>query len=232
LTREVLYTKIAEIEDEVLDMGTLCIDAIDEAIEAFKNHDLELAKKIRENDDVIDVKEIEIEEKCVSIIALQQPVASDLRTILSVIKIISKLEKIGDHASRIAKITLNSEDTDMSIFKNNETIQVMADCTKLLLKDALISFKTRNENLARKTYKKSKKIDKLFNELYRSMLSYIIENPKYTSLATSTIFVGESLKIIGDLIGSICDRTVYMITGERIKEEELEKKIQLDNINN
>ena len=109
MARELLYSKIEELENDVVDMGNMCIDALKKSVEAFLNCDKELAKEVRKNDDLIDRKEMEIEEKCVSIIALQQPVASDLRTLLTVIKIISKLEKVGDNASKIAKIVSKSE---------------------------------------------------------------------------------------------------------------------------
>jgi phosphate transport system protein len=100
----------------------------------------------------------------------------------------------------------------------------MDDYLRLMLKDALVAFKTRNESLAREVYNRDKKIDKLFNELYRSMISHIIENPKNITLATEIIFVGKYLERSGNLIASIGDRVVYMITGERIKEEEFDFK--------
>ncbi|AEH07072.1 phosphate signaling complex protein PhoU [Methanothermococcus okinawensis] len=221
MTRELLYTKIEEVENDVMDMGTLCMDALKDAVESFLSCDKELAKKVRENDDIIDRKEMEIEEKCVSIIALQQPVASDLRTILTVIKIISKLEKIGDNASKIAKITLKSK-LDGPI--KNEVLNVMLEYLEKMLKDALISFKTKNESLARDVYNRDKKIDTLYNQLYREMISYIVENPKNTTKATEIIFVGKYLERSSNLVASIGDRVVYMITGERIKEEEFDFK--------
>ncbi|WP_292460358.1 phosphate signaling complex protein PhoU [Methanothermococcus sp.] len=221
MTREILYTKIEEVENDVMDMGTLCMDALKNSVESFLNDDKKLAKEVRENDDIIDRKEMEIEEKCVSIIALQQPVASDLRTILTVIKIISKLEKIGDNASKIAKITLKSKVNEPV---ENELLNVMLDYLEIMLKDALVSFKTRNEVLARDVYNRDKKIDKLYNQLYRAMISYIIENPKNTTKATEIIFVGKYLERCSNLIASIGDRVVYMIKGERIKEEEFDFK--------
>jgi phosphate transport system protein len=221
MTREILYTKMEEVENDVLDMGALCMDALKNSVKSFLDCDKNLAKKVRENDNEIDLKEMEIEEKCVSIIALQQPVASDLRTLLTVIKVISKLEKIGDNASKIAKITLKSECTKK---RENEVLNVMTEYLEKMLKDALLSFKTKNEALARDVYSRDKKIDKLYEQLYREMISYIIENPKNTTMATETIFVAKYLERSGNLVASIGDRVVYMITGERIKEEEFDFK--------
>ena len=221
MARELLYSKIEEVENDVVDMGNMCIDSLKKAVDAFLNYDKKLAKEIRENDNLIDLKEMEIEEKCVSIIALQQPVASDLRTILTVIKIISKLEKIGDNASKIAKIVLKSE---LNMKRENEIINVMLEYLEKMLKDALTAFRTGNEELARDVYSRDKKIDKLYEQLYREMISYIIENPKNTTMATETIFVAKYLERSGNLVASIGDRVVYMITGERIKEEEFDYK--------
>jgi phosphate transport system protein len=221
MARELLYSKIEELENDVVDMGNMCIDALKKSVEAFLNCDKELAKEVRKNDDLIDRKEMEIEEKCVSIIALQQPVASDLRTLLTVIKIISKLEKVGDNASKIAKIVSKSE---INIKRENEIINVMIEYLEKMLKDALTAFRTGNEELARDVYNRDKKIDKLYEQLYREMISYIIENPKNTTMATETIFVAKYLERSGNLVASIGDRVVYMITGERIKEEEFDFK--------
>ena len=205
MARELLYSKIEELENDVVDMGNMCIDALKKSVEAFLNCDKELAKEVRKNDDLIDRKEMEIEEKCVSIIALQQPVASDLRTLLTVIKIISKLEKVGDNASKIAKIVSKSE---INIKRENEIINVMTEYLEKMLKDALTAFKTGNEELARDVYNRDKKIDKLYEQLYREMISYIIENPKNTTMATETIFVAKYLERSGNLVASIGDRVV------------------------
>jgi phosphate transport system protein len=228
MTREAFYTKLEEIEEDVLKMGELCAKAINNAVKAFLDNDKELAKKVRKGDDEIDKMEMDIEEKCISLIALQHPVASDLREILTIIKIISKLEKVGDNASKIAKIVLKSE---LDIRRENEILNIMVDFLESMLKDALIAFKTKNEALAREVYNRDKRIDKLYEQLYREMISYMLENPKNITMATETIFVAKYLERNGNLIASIGDRVVYMITGERIKEEELEEKLEKDKNN-
>ncbi|ABR56158.1 phosphate signaling complex protein PhoU [Methanococcus aeolicus] len=221
MVRNAYDTQIEEIEQDVIKMGELCIESLEKSVQAFLKSDKELAKKIREGDNVIDLMEMEIEEKCVSIMALQQPVASDLRRLLTVLKIISKLEKIGDNASKISKITLRSN-TKMN--KDSEILNVMVLYLKDMLKDILKAYQEKNEELAREVYKRDKKIDKLFEELYGEMIRHIIENPSHTSKVTEIIFVGKYLERNGNLIASIGDRIVYMITGERIKEEEFDYK--------
>ena len=227
MTKEVFYSKLKEVEDEVIEMGNLCITALHAATEAFLNCDKELAEKVIKGDDVIDIREMEIEDRCIKLIALYQPVASDLRTILTIIKIISKLEKIGDCACKIAKITLRSK---LKIRRENEIIKTMVECLEKMLKDALRAFKNRDEKLARDVYARDKKINKLYEQLYREMISYILEDPRNITMATETIFMAKYLERCGDIIASIGDRVVYMITGERIKEEEFEQKYKVKEI--
>ncbi|HIQ39272.1 MAG TPA: phosphate signaling complex protein PhoU [Methanothermococcus okinawensis] len=227
MTKEAFYSKLKMVEDDVIEMGNICISALEKSTEAFLNYDKELAEKVVKGDDLIDIKEMEIEDKCIKLIALYQPVATDLRTILTIIKIISKLEKIGDCASKIAKITLRS---NLNIKRENEIITTMTERLGEMLKDALQAFKNRDENLARDVYARDKKIDKLYEQLYREMISYIVEDPRNITMATETIFMAKYLERSGDIIASIGDRVVYMITGERIKEEEFEQKYKVEKI--
>ncbi len=221
MTREAYEQQIIEIENDVADMSKLCIESICNSVKSFLAMDKELAKKIRKSDDIIDIKEMEIEEKCVVLIATQAPVSSDLRRILSALKIISKLEKIGDNSSKIAKIVLKSKSNRC---EDVEVLEVMKLYLKDMLTDAIIAYTEKDEELAREVYRRNKKIGKLFKELYRTMISYIIEDPTNTTCATEVIFVGKYLEQTGDIIESICDRVVYMITGERIKEEKMDYK--------
>lgn len=227
MSKEVFYSKLTNVENDVVKMGDICIESIKKSVDAFLNYDMALAKQVRMEDDIIDLKEMEIEEKCVKLIALHQPVATDLRTILTIIKIISKLEKIGDCSSKIAGITLNSK---LNIKRENEIIYVMVERLDKMLSDAMLSFRNRDEKLAREVYSQDKKINRLYGQLYREMISYIIEDPRDTTMATETIFMAKYLERAGDLIASIGDRVVYMITGERIKEEEFERKYNVEKI--
>ncbi|MBW9222340.1 phosphate signaling complex protein PhoU [Methanothermococcus sp. SCGC AD-155-C09] len=227
MSKEVFYSKLKNVENDVVEMGEVCIESIKKSVDAFLNKDMDLAEQVVKEDDIIDLKEMEIEEKCVKLIALYQPVATDLRTILTIIKIISKLEKIGDCSSKIASIPLKSK---LNIKRENEIINVMVERLDKMLNDAMLSFKNRDEKLARDVYSQDKKIDKLYEQLYREMISYIIEDPRDITMATETIFMAKYLERTGDIIASIGDRVVYMVTGERIKEEEFEKKYNVKKI--
>ncbi|XRO75855.1 phosphate signaling complex protein PhoU [Methanocaldococcus sp. 28A] len=213
---------LKEIEKDLIKMGDLCIEQIENAIKAFTEGDRELAKQVRKKDNDIDLMEIEIEDKCVKAIALYHPVSGDLREIMTAIKISSKLEKVGDNASKICKILLKS---NIDGKRKNELLIVMKDYLVNMLRNAMISFKNRDEKLARDVYEMDKRLDDLYEQLYRSMISKILEDPKNLTLATEIIFVAKYLERSGNIVASIGDRVVYMITGERIKEEELEEKM-------
>ncbi|XRP96399.1 phosphate signaling complex protein PhoU [Methanocaldococcus sp. 16A] len=213
---------LKEIEEDLMKMADLCIEQIENAIKAFTEGDRELAKQVRIRDNDIDLMEIEIEDKCVKAIALYHPVSGDLREIMTAIKISSKLEKVGDNASKICKILLKS---NMEGKRKNELLIVMKDYLVNMLRNAMISFKNRDEKLAREVYDMDKRLDDLYEQLYRSMISKILEDPKNLTLATEIIFAAKYLERSGNIVASIGDRVVYMITGERIKEEELEEKM-------
>jgi phosphate transport system protein len=213
---------LKEIEEDLMRMGDLCIEQIEDAIEAFTEGDMELAKLVRKRDNEIDLMEIEIEDKCVKAIALYHPVSGDLRELMTAIKISSKLEKVGDNASKICKILLKS---NLEGKRKNELLIVMKDYLVNMLRNAMISFKNRDEKLAREVYEMDKRLDDLYEQLYRSMISKILEDPKNLTLATEIIFAAKYLERSGNIVASIGDRVVYMITGERIKEEELEEKM-------
>ncbi|MCQ6254030.1 phosphate signaling complex protein PhoU [Methanocaldococcus sp.] len=214
---------LKEIENDLMKMANMCIEQIENSIKAFTEGDRELAKKVRKKDDEIDLMEIEIEDKCIKAIALYQPVSGDLRELITAIKISSKLEKIGDNASKICKLLLKSK---IDGNRRNELLIVMKDYLITMLKNAMISFKNRDEDLAREVYEMDKRLDDLYEQLYRSMISKILEDPKNLTLATEIIFAAKYLERSGNIVASIGDRVVYMITGERIKEEELEERIE------
>ncbi len=213
-----------EIENDILEMADLCIDQTEQAIKVFIEGNKEEAKKIRKRDTAIDLLELKIEDKVIKALALYQPVSGQLRELITSLKISSKLEKVGDNAAKICKIILKSEYNGK---RENELLIVMKDYLIMMIKNAMVAYKNKDEQLARDVYHMDKKLDNLYEQLYRSMISKILENPtKNLTLATEIIFAGKYLERSGNIVASIGDRIVYMITGERIKEEELEEKLE------
>ncbi|ENN96244.1 phosphate uptake regulator PhoU [Methanocaldococcus villosus KIN24-T80] len=214
---------IKELEGDLMEMANLCKEQTENAIKVFMEGDKNNAKIIRKKDVDIDLMEINIEDKCIKSLALYQPVAEDLREIITVLKISSKLEKVGDNASKICKLLLKS---DIEGKRYNELLIVMKNYLLDMLDEAMDAFKNRDEKLAIEVYNMDKKLHELFEQLYRSMLTKIIENPNKITLYTEIIFAGKYLERSGNIVASIGDRIVFMLTGERIKEWELEEEIK------
>ena len=210
--REHFAQKILEVKRKVLRMGALVENIIDTAVTALKEQDLDLARKVNEKDDEIDQLELEIEEECIRLLALQQPVARDLRTIATFLKIITDLERMGDNAVNIAKVIL--EIGKEPIFKPLVDIPRMADVALEMLKMSLNAFVEEDIALAEKAAGRDEEVDRLYETLINDIINTITENKELTKQGTKLLFIGRYLERIADHSTNICERTIYMITGE------------------
>lgn len=212
MVRERFTQKINGVKQKVLKMGALVENIIEMAVTAIKTQDLDLARKVCEYDDEIDQLELEIEQECILLLALQQPLAKDLRTIASVLKIITDLERMGDNAVNIAKVTLEiGEDPIM-----NSLIEIpkMADITQKMLKMSLEAFVNEDIDLAVKAAERDEDVDRLYETVINDILNIITEKRELTKQGTKLLFLGRYLERIADHSTNICERTIYMITGE------------------
>ena len=212
MPREGFERQLHELQDGVLVMGSMVEKAIARSIEALKTHDLELARKIIEGDKKINQKRFDIEEDCIALLAMQQPMASDLRTIIAVLSLVTDLERMGDYAEGVAEITLMIGDTPL--FKPLIDIPRMAETGIEMLRESLKSFVERDAIKAREIAKKDDEIDDLYGQVFRECISYMLENPKVITIATRLIWAAHKLERIGDRVTNICERVVFMITGK------------------
>lgn len=210
--REHYDQQLADIKHKVLRMGSMVENIIDEAVTSLKNQDLELAKKIYTDDDKIDELEIEIEHDCVNILALQQPLARDLRTITTALKIITDLERMGDHAVNIAKVTL--EIGKEELVKPLIDIPKMAELSQQMVRMSLDAFVKEDIELARKSVEIDEQVDDLYNDVMREVIELITTNKGYINQGSKFLFVARYLERIGDHTTNICERIIYMVTGE------------------
>ncbi|MCX7912841.1 MAG: phosphate signaling complex protein PhoU [Dehalococcoidales bacterium] len=206
------HRKLRQIQDEVLTMGSMVGKAITRAIEALKNRDLELAKQVIADDKKIDQKRFEIEEKCVELIATQQPMAGDLRTMVAVLNIITELERIGDHAEGIAKITIMIGNEPP--LKPLIDIPRMAEMTVDMLRRSLDAFVSRDAEAARKISTEDDTIDQLYDQVFRELLTFMAEDPRTITRATRLIWVAHNLERSADRVTNICERVVFVVTGK------------------
>jgi len=193
-------------------MGSMVSKAMLRSIDALKNRDIELAQQIITDDKKVNRKRFEIEEKCVELIATQQPMASDLRIILAVLNIVSEVERIGDYAEGIAKI---------AILIGNEPplkplidIPRMADQTVDMLRRSLDAFVNRDAEAARQISTEDDAIDHLYDQVFRELLTFMAEDPKTITRATRLIWVAHNLERSADRVTNICERVVYVVTGK------------------
>jgi phosphate transport system protein len=210
-TRTAFHKRLREIQDDVLAMGSMVGKSTQYSIDALKNRDLGLAQQVIDDDKKIDRKRFEIEEKCVQLIATQQPMAGDLRIIVAVLNIITELERIGDHAEGIARIAILIGDEPP--LKPLIDIPRMAEQTVDMLRRSLDAFVNRDAEAAKKICTEDDIIDQLYDQVFRELLTFMAEDPKTITRATRLIWVAHNLERSADRVTNICERVVFVVTG-------------------
>ena len=216
MTRTVLERQLSGIQEEMLVMADMVDAAIQRSIQALKSRDLDLARQIIADDIKINRKRYDTEERCLELIATQQPLAGDLRTIVAVLHMIVDLERMGDHAEGIAKIVVLLADEPP--LKPYIDLPRMADIASEMLREALEAFKRRDADLARSTMNRDDEVDALYDQVYRELLTYMLSDPRTIERATRLLWVAHNLERIADRVTNVCERVAYLVTG---KMEEL-----------
>jgi phosphate transport system protein len=211
-TRTIFHKKLREIQDDILAMGSMVSKAMLRSIDALKNRDMALAHQIVSDDKKVNQKRFEIEEKCIELIATQQPMASDLRIILSVLIIVSEVERIGDYAEGIAKIAIMIGDEPP--LKPLIDIPRMAEQTVDMLRRSLDAFVNRDAEAAKKISAEDDSIDHLYDQVFRELLTFMAEDPKTITRATRLIWVAHNLERAADRVTNICERVIFIVTGK------------------
>lgn len=217
VTRHSYDQELAYLREALLAMGKAVDKAIDEAVISLAEQDSELARKVMDYDDIIDQMEIDIEDKCMVLIARQQPLARDLRVIGTGLKITTDLERMGDHAYDIAKITLAMD--NQPLIKPLVDIPRMAAMSQKMLKDSLEAYTTLDIGLAEQVCLNDDEVDNIYYQVFRELLTYMMEDPKTISQATQLIFVARYLERIADHATNIAEWTIYLVTGQRRRKK-------------
>jgi phosphate transport system protein len=210
--RKTFHDHLREIQDEVLVMGSMVEKAIGRSMEALKQRDLDIARQVIANDASINDKRFDIEERCIELIATQQPMASDLRTIISVLSIIGELERIGDHAEGNAKIAVMIGDEPP--LKPLIDLPRMAEKTSDMLRRSLDAFVHRDAEAARALVAEDDEVDQLWDQVFRELLTFMAEDPKTMTRATRLIWAAHNLERSADRVTNICERVVFLVTGK------------------
>ena len=210
---------LQEIQDELLVLGSMVEKSIDRSVLALKNRDLSLSKTVIDDDDLIDDLRNKIEEKCISVIATQNPMAGDLRTVISVLYIAEELERMGDYAEGIAKISLSIGKEPM--LKPLVDIPRMAEKSSKMLSRSLDALVNRDEQLAIQVCRDDNEVDELYNQVYRELRTFMISDPKTIERATYLLWVSHNIERIADRATNISERVLYLITGRIFDIHEL-----------
>ncbi|MBI4304354.1 MAG: phosphate signaling complex protein PhoU [Chloroflexi bacterium] len=210
--RTTFHKKLREIQDDILAMGNMVEKAITRSIDALKNRDVTMAHQIIADDAKINQKRFEIEEKSVQLIATQQPMAIDLRIIVCVLNIIVELERIGDYAAGIAKIVILIGDEPP--LKPLIDVPKMAEKTTDMLRRSLNAFIKNDAVAARQIAAEDDEVDRLYNQVFNELLTYMIRDPQTITRATRLIWVAHNLERSADRVTNICERVVFTVTGK------------------
>lgn len=215
MVREAYHKDLHKLREEILKMGSLVGKTIGDAVLSLKNRDVELAQKVIDMDKEIDVLDHSIEENCMRLLALQQPMARDLRLIISVLKMSIDLERIGDLALEIGVITKMT--ASVPPIKPLIDIPRMSEICQDMIKNTMIAFENKDVELAKQVAMRDDEIDALFDQVRRELISFMIEDPKKITGAQHLTFVARYLERIGDHITNLCESVVFMVTGERVE---------------
>jgi phosphate transport system protein len=206
------HKRLREIQDDILVMGSMSEKALANSVTALKERNLASAGEIIADDVNINRKRFEIEEKCIQLIATQQPMAGDLRIIISVLSILTELERIGDYAAGIARIVVTIGDEPP--LKPLIDIPRMADKTIEMLRRALEAFINRDAGAARLIAAQDDEVDSLYDQVFRELLTFMIEDPRTITRATRLIWVAHNLERSADRVTNICERVIFAVTGK------------------
>lgn len=210
--RTALNREESIIKDDILRMGSMVESAIDRSIAALKQRDAVLAQQIIDDDKKVNQLRFKIEEECIALIATQAPTAGDLRAVIGATHIAVELERMADHATGVAKITLRM--LDQPLLKPLIDVPIMAGVVKEMTRTALDAFVRGDVDLARTVAARDDEVDQLYQQIFRELLTYMLEDPKNISRATFLLWVAHNLERIGDRAVNLCERAIFITTGQ------------------
>lgn len=217
------------VRARVLEMGGLVEDQVNKAVEALIAQKAALAEEVIANDVQVNALEVASDEACTQIIALRQPTASDLRMILTIIKTITDLERIGDEAVKIARFTLKMIANDRIAIPRYSEIKYMADLAIRMLRTSLDSFARVDASAAANVARQDMEVDEEFHLIARHLITYMMEDPRNITLFIDLMFVVKAIERIGDHAVNISEYVVYMVKGKDVRHttlEQLEKELE------
>jgi phosphate transport system protein len=226
MIRKTFEHEIQHVKDEVLLLGSMVEHAIITSVEVLKKRDIQGAERIIAEDVEINKKRFAIENQLMILIATQQPMAHDLRLLASTMEIISELERMGDYAKGIANINIRMG--EQTLLKPLIDIPRMAQIGADMLHRSLTAFVKEDIEAAKTIPSEDDEVDELYNQVYHELMLFIIQDPKSIERANWLLWVAHNLERVADRVTNICERTIFIATGEmseiKSSTEEFETK--------
>ena len=204
------------VRSQFLEMGGLVETMVQDAVEALETGDLELIERVRDREREVNRHEVEIDERISLLIARHQPTAVDLRTLLSVSKMLTDMERCGDEADKIAKVARRMHEAN-SLYEPVVELRHMAKNVSLMIRNMLDSFARHDPVLAASVVRSDKQIDKEWKAALRHMITYMIEDPRTISRSIDLVFIARALERIGDHAKNMAERVIYMVRGDDVR---------------
>lgn len=214
--------ELEQIRTELLTMGGIVERQLTDAVAALIDGDTQMAEQARKSDKVINDMELMIDEQCTLIIARRQPAAADLRLIISVSKAVSDLERIGDETSRICRHAVELAEDGRNI-RGYQEVRHIGNLVRDMLQNCLTAFARSDADLAYKVAKQDKEVDQEYRSAMRSLMTYMMEDPRHISSVMNVIWVVRSLERIGDHACNMAEHLIYLVSGTDVRHSSLKE---------
>jgi phosphate transport system protein len=215
-TRRHYHEKLEELKIEVLKMAGIVDESISRSIHALVKKDDSLARRVVEDEKTVNQMEFDIEEQCVVLIATEQPVAGELRFIISTLKAVRDIERCGDYACHVASTALHFDENSVRV-PVHEDLPRMAETCREMLKKAMQAYNDEDAELSSQVRKKDDIVDSLYLHSFKELLSDMKQDPDHVKQVHSLLFVGKCLERLADHIINICEEVEYIAIGKRIE---------------
>ncbi|MEJ5314207.1 phosphate signaling complex protein PhoU [Anaerolinea thermophila] len=215
MPRATLDRQLHQIQDEVLTLGSMVEQALVKSVDALKRRDVTAAQQVIRGDQAVNEKRYAIENGIIAVVATQQPMAHDLRFLAAVLEVIIELERIGDYAKGIARVCQRLEGVEIPI--PSRDFERMAEITVSMLHRSLSAFVKEDASLAHRIPDEDEQVDALYNSVYHGLITSMIQHPEWIDHSNLLLWVAHNLERAADRVTNICERTVFIATGELLE---------------
>ncbi len=213
-TRSTFDRQLGLLRDDALQLSEMVAQSISDSLSALEKQDQALAKRVDQFDSQVNARRFQIEEEAYKLLALQQPVSSDMRAIVATVSVVTNLERMGDHAAGIARLVLRMrEGANLHI---PAEIREMGLLSQIMLRDAMTALVTHDNVLARSVVARDVEVDRLHKQAYNQLIAAMTNDPTTVECCTFMLWVSHNLERIADRAANICERVTYLVTGELV----------------